>query len=260
MESSRFDSLTRMITSRRAVSGALAGTVVGLLGLAQVREVSAARCPKGKKRCGEKCIPKRGCCATNQCRPKSSGKVCKRGRCVCPAGMKRCGKRCLLRPAACPPKPDAFCAPTGGEGFIGGDTRIAQTFTEPNGGRLIAAKLWIRTPTVAASGTYELRLQTVDPATGVPQQTTLGVTLRSSDDVSNTELVPVRFDFPVPYQLQPGRRYALALSLVNSTSGWFMDLRNSDFCPGTELFVASASSGFSKLPGFGAAFQTIVKA
>src|SRR5690606_33652694 len=104
----------------------------------QVEDAEAALCPKGKKHCGKKCIPNRGCCTSAQCKPKSSGLICKRGRCVCRAGTVRCGKRCLPRAVACHTTPDAFCSPTEtGIEFWPGPS-IAQTFTATNTGQLVA--------------------------------------------------------------------------------------------------------------------------
>jgi hypothetical protein len=97
MDSDRFDSLTRTISSRRAVGGAIAGVVAGLIGR---NETEAARCPKGKKRCGKRCIPRRGCCRTAQCRPGVTGEICRRNRCVCPAGQRSCRTGCLGKEGA----------------------------------------------------------------------------------------------------------------------------------------------------------------
>lgn len=91
MDDDRFDSLTRRISSRRAVGGAIAGALAGVFGL---NEAEAARCPGGKKRCGKRCIPKRGCCTTAQCRPGATGAICRRNRCVCPAGKMSCRTGC----------------------------------------------------------------------------------------------------------------------------------------------------------------------
>ncbi len=145
MDRDRFDSFTRTITSRRAVSGAIVSSVAGLLGLAQIQEAAAGPCPPGKKRCRKRCIPRARCCTTAQCKPRNSGQVCRRGHCVCPAGTKRCGKLCLPPAAACPPQPDAFCRSGGGSPIgIPVSQRVAQTFTPPNGGHLTASAMWIR--------------------------------------------------------------------------------------------------------------------
>src|SRR5688572_12404380 len=211
MDSNRFDTFTRTFRSRRDITRTLAGTAAGLLGFAHGYDAAAAPCPKGKKRCGKKCIPKHRCCTTDQCRPKTSGKVCKKGRCVCPGGKTLCGKRCLLKGAACPPVPDASCEARGQMVDVFPPMRVAQTFTEPNGGRLTGASLWFRNRSTGTTGTYELRLQTVNPATGVPQETTLGVALRPSNTVSDTALTWVHFSFSNPPKLKPGRQYALVI-------------------------------------------------
>jgi hypothetical protein len=101
MDSSSFDRLTRLFVSsrsRRVLGGAVLGSLAGLLGLG---ETEAAPCPKGKKRCRTTCISKKRCCTTAQCRPKATGRVCRRGRCVCPASKKRCGRRCIPKAVCC---------------------------------------------------------------------------------------------------------------------------------------------------------------
>jgi hypothetical protein len=260
MDYTRFDSLTRMISSRRAVSGALVGTLFGLLGFTQSREAAAAPCPKGKQRCGKKCIPKRGCCKTADCRPKGSGQVCQKNRCICLAGMKRCGKRCLLKAAACPPKPDASCQPGGSPVLVPSNTRVVQTFIEPNGGQLVAAAFRFRNQTAAALGTYQFRVQPVDPATGLPQPTILGVVERSAETISNTTLSWVRFDLPVPPRLLPGRKYALVLSLLNVAGIWQTERRTSTDCPGGELFSGPIPGQLTLVLDTAVPYQTFVKA
>ena len=204
MDTIRFDALTRTVSSRRVLGGAMAGTLAGLFGFSPPRDAAAAPCPNNKKRCGKKCIPKHRCCTSAQCKTKKSGKVCKKGRCVCPGGMKRCGKRCVLKAAACPPKPDASCPSGGSLGLRSVGRRYAQTFTEPNGGRLIAVEIRIRNQSASTIGFYDLRLHTVDPASGMPHFTTLAVANRLADHISDTTAEWVRFNFPVPQRLQPG--------------------------------------------------------
>jgi hypothetical protein len=99
MDGDRFDTLTRTISSRRALGGAITGTLAGLLGLGVA---SAALCPKGTKRCRGRCIPRRQCCTTGQCRPATTGRICRQGRCVCPAARpKTCGDRCVPTAGCC---------------------------------------------------------------------------------------------------------------------------------------------------------------
>ena len=84
MDSSSFDRLTRLVASsptRRALGGGVLGSLIAVLGFG---EVEAAPCPKGKKRCKKKCIPRRNCCTNSECRPAATGRVCKGGRCQCP--------------------------------------------------------------------------------------------------------------------------------------------------------------------------------
>lgn len=56
------------------------------------------QCPVGRKRCGQRCLPKRKCCRHRDC---PANQRCQQGRCQCPGGRKRCGKRCIPRTACC---------------------------------------------------------------------------------------------------------------------------------------------------------------
>jgi hypothetical protein len=101
MDSALFDHLTRLVAaarSRRSLGGALLGSVAGLRGLA---EAASAPCPKGKKRCRTRCIPRRRCCTNADCQAKRTGQVCRQGRCLCPAGSKPCQDRCIPAGHAC---------------------------------------------------------------------------------------------------------------------------------------------------------------
>src|SRR5690606_28234845 len=81
-----------------AVPGGLLATVALLFG---THEAVAAPCPRGKKRCRQRCIPKRQCCTNGNCRPGVTGKVCRRGRCVCRPGTRRCRGRCIPATRCC---------------------------------------------------------------------------------------------------------------------------------------------------------------
>jgi hypothetical protein len=63
MDTGRFDALTRVLatagTRRRAVAGLAAAAAAVVLGDGAV---SAAKCSRGKKRCGKKCISRKACC------------------------------------------------------------------------------------------------------------------------------------------------------------------------------------------------------
>jgi hypothetical protein len=113
VDSSSFDRLTRLFvssSSRRALGGALLGSLAGLLGL---EEAAAAPCPKGKKRCKQKCIPRKQCCTNANCRPGATGRVCRRGKCVCPTGRRPCNGVCI---------PVANCCGVAGCGAVASGT------------------------------------------------------------------------------------------------------------------------------------------
>lgn len=175
--------------------------------------------------------------------------------------MKRCGKRCILKKAACPPKPNASCPAGDTNGALAQATsRFAVTFTEPNGGRLTAAAVRIRSFSSTLPGHFELRLNTVDPATGVPQETTLATARRPRSSVSNTTTEWVRFTFKSPKRLQPGRKYALALSVTDATEYW-LEWRSSNPCPNSQFFSSHNGEPFGplSLDPLDMPFQTFVR-
>jgi hypothetical protein len=101
----------------------------------------------------------------------------------------------------------------------------------------------------------------VDSATGVPQATTLGLALRSSTTVG-TEFSFVRFTFPAPPLLRPGKQYALVLTMIDAMveeEGWNTQWRVSDPCPGGSLFLTFGSNAFTPLEG-SAFYRTFVTA
>lgn len=102
MDSASFDRLTRFVgksASRRLLGGAVLGTLTTLLG---IDAAEAARCPRGKKKCKKRCIPRKACCTNANCKPSATGRVCKRGRCVCPPGRpKKCNGRCIPATQCC---------------------------------------------------------------------------------------------------------------------------------------------------------------
>jgi hypothetical protein len=110
MDSTTFDRLTRLLSiarSRRSLGFGL-GLAGALLG---AETATAAPCPKGKKKCKKRCIPRKHCCTNANCKPKSTGRICRNGRCMCqPKGArpKPCQGRCLPRTACCR---DAQCGP-----------------------------------------------------------------------------------------------------------------------------------------------------
>lgn len=102
MDATRFDALTRKLSSRRTVlTGVVGGAVATLLGLVTAAEdVTAARepCRPNQKRCGNRCIPKRACCPQTQ---KRCGTRCIPKRACCLVTHKRCGTACVPKAACC---------------------------------------------------------------------------------------------------------------------------------------------------------------
>jgi hypothetical protein len=84
MDATRFDALTRHLSSRRTVvSGLVGGGIATLLASLTGGEAGAApkRCPRGKKKCGNRCIPKKQPCCTQS--------------------QKRCGTKCIPKSHCC---------------------------------------------------------------------------------------------------------------------------------------------------------------
>jgi hypothetical protein len=234
------DRVSRLLAhapSRRTLGGAVLGTVAGLLGLA---DAEAAPCPKGTTRCRQRCIPRRQCCTTAQCQPRATGRRCHRGRCRCRAGQKLCRGRCLARAAACPPAPDAACPGPGTANLLIAPTRrIAQTFTERNGGRLTAVE-FVFGPFANATGSFQLQINTVDAA-GVPQNNTIATALLPASAIVNAP-GPIPFAFPVPPTLLPGRHYALVLSRPEVAAGFAIRFTSPGPCGG-QLFQSVSATG-----------------
>lgn len=98
MDIKQFDALTRRLSSRRALGGALFGSVTGLLGFGAAQ---AAPCPPNKKRCRGACIPKPSCCTNANCSPRRTGRVCRAGRCRCRPGRQLCRGVCIPNASCC---------------------------------------------------------------------------------------------------------------------------------------------------------------
>jgi hypothetical protein len=91
MDATRFDAMTRTLSSRRTVlTGVVGGGLAALLSLTTAGDAGAEpkRCPRGKKKCGRRCIPK--------------GQAC------CTRTEKRCGTKCIAKSKCCK---DADCGP-----------------------------------------------------------------------------------------------------------------------------------------------------
>lgn len=99
MDATGFDSLVRRLAGgvsrrgalRRLGAGVMAvGGGTTLVGLGA--EEAAAKCPRGKKKCRGKCIPKSRCCRSSEC---PTGGLCAKGKCVtgigtCAVGADSC--------------------------------------------------------------------------------------------------------------------------------------------------------------------------
>lgn len=100
MDDNQFDQLVRSWTTPSSRRTALSGLVIGVLAVAAPERVSeAARrhpevhgekkrkgkgkgCPRGKRKCGKKCIPKGNCCTYVDCTG-CRAEACINGRCKC---------------------------------------------------------------------------------------------------------------------------------------------------------------------------------
>ncbi len=263
MDSLAFDRLTQLVAaarSRRSLGGTVVGAVAGLLGLVPA---AAAPCPKGKKKCRGKCIPKKSCCTLADCRPATTRRICRKRRCVChPStkpckgrcvdlgtpccgpGSKPCEGRCIHPDAACPPAPNAECTAVGTvqSGFPG-DLRAVQTFTEPNGGKLTMVELYFARQQADTTGNFLVQINTVNQTTGVPQHNTIASVLKPAAEIPrNLDLV--YFEFSDPPTLVPGRKYAILLSWPGDAGSFLIELvRPGALCPGGEFFTSSGSTG-----------------
>jgi hypothetical protein len=122
MESARFDVLVRRLAgaaTRRTVLTGLTAALTRLVPDAASAEPrpacrgSGCRCPKGKRRCGTRCISRQSCCRDGECgacercrkgRCRSrchSSQVCQGGNCKCASGSKPCDGGCIPQAACC---------------------------------------------------------------------------------------------------------------------------------------------------------------
>lgn len=141
-------------------------------------------------------------------------------------------------------KPNAACR--GESTLMVSETygRFAQTFTEPNGGKLRAASIRFRRYS-AQSGTFHLAVNTVNPATGYPTNFTIAtsVPVPVQDFVAGL----LTFQFPVPATLVANRQYALVLSrsVPDGYSVFHQEFRT---CRGGALFTSPSNTGDWFLP------------
>jgi hypothetical protein len=107
MDTERFDFLTRLLSSRRAILGSGFGALVACLGGGPAVEAKPKACSKSQKRCGKACIPRRSCCLRTH---KKCGPRCVPKSTCCP-GTKKCGAGCIPLSACCPAcGPGHLCA------------------------------------------------------------------------------------------------------------------------------------------------------
>lgn len=94
MESSRFDDITRALTTgtsrRHTILGLGSGLLAGLLAHLGLEEATAACVKPGKKGC--KGPRNKKCCPGARC---TGGSKRKAGRCVCKRGLTKCGSTCV---------------------------------------------------------------------------------------------------------------------------------------------------------------------
>lgn len=246
MDVGQFDALTWTLTtsgSRRRVLGGLLPGSLGFFG-ARVEQAAAKKkkpCPPCKKRKKGKCkakLPDGTAC--------ENGGTCQSGSCRATTVPPDGGTTTVPPDGGTetpPPRlPNASCnvqenatlfAPVG--------QRIAQTFTEPNGGKLTAVLLVLNNE-ATTTGDYVLQINTVDPSTGFPTNNTIAsIRLPGSQVGNNPDFVT--FNFPTPATLAAGSQYALVHSRPNGSGFHDVHVVEPGPCPGGELFVSSTQTG-----------------
>ncbi len=121
------------------------------------------------------------------------------------------------------------------------DIRAAQTFTEPNGGKLTAAGLLFSRGT-ALSGTFLLTVNAVDATTGIPTNQVFASATVPVTGVS-TEPEMVTFNFANPARVVAGRQYALVLSRTGPGCCHQVHGQRPATCPGGAFYVSATMSG-----------------
>lgn len=234
MDAFRFDTLTRFLRTSGSRRHALGGLLGSLLGLGRSRrEATAAKkkpCPPCKKRKKGKCkkkLPNGTPCANG---------TCQSGSCVAAGG----GGGSSGQP---PRLPNASCnVQETNTHFAGAGQRVAQTFTEPNGGKLNTVQLVLNNG-ATTTGDYLVQVNTVDPSTGVPTNNTIASTQLAGNQIGNNPDF-VTFSFATPATLAAGSQYALVHSRPNGSG----DQHEVPFispgpCPGGELFISPTQTG-----------------
>lgn len=216
MESNRFEVFTLTLSSRRMALGGLLGGVVVLLGMAEPEEAAThnflSRCRRIKN------SPRRRAC------------------------LKRARAHTATHRTP-PRRPNAACVVspiTSSYQFYAAE-RIAQTFTEPNGGHLAAVQVVV-VNALSTTGDYVLQVNTVDPSTGVPTNNTIASAQLPSGQVSTSPTL-VTFFFAAPPTLVAGRQYALVLSRPDGTSYHLVPLRDRGPCSGGAAFHSKTLTG-----------------
>jgi hypothetical protein len=233
MHGGHLDHLARRARGRRALLGAVVGSgLAGLMGMVGSQQASGH-----DPRPACRLLPKRR----------------QRATCLRRARRHLAAHRSARLPnAACRVQPTAFFAPAP-------VVRIAQTFTEPNGGRLLAAQLLLNNGP-ATTGTYLLQLNTVEAATGEPTNTTLAASALPVSEVGDTPAF-VTFPFPTPVRLVAGQQYALVLSRPGGGEPEHqLHYQEPGTCPGGEVFTNTSPTGrFSRHPTQDLPYVTVVR-
>jgi hypothetical protein len=230
MDTQRFDTLTRLLTTATPRRGLLAGLAGGLLAARSfasgINDAEAKDKKKGKRKKTRK--------NKNKNKNKQGG-----------------------RPAT---RADATCAANPGLSSLSltEDQRIAQTFTATANGTLVRADLVI-SKTADSTGDFILQLVSLD-ANSVPTNEALASTSLPNADVPPGELATVSFDFASPATVAAGSQYALVFSRPGPDfTRWHGQF--GDSCDGESFFSQGpAPSAFDAVEtGFDLNFTTFVR-
>lgn len=167
-------------------------------------------------------------------------------------------------------KPNASCRkPTNWRSGQNAAWVAAQTFTEPNGGKLTKVRLKLARD-VVRSGTARLTLNTVNPATGVPTSTVLAAAtlpvktlkylpmLGGSPQSTDPSLMAT-FQFAKPPRLVANRQYALVLSRLPGPGHTYFFVVLEGTCTGGTAFSRQINVSPFEERTYDLVYQTVVK-